>query len=980
MKSAIRTACLMAAMVGVLGAASRSWADDPVKFDLAGPKVDVKVQRGTITLPIAQVPNLLAGDKLFIKADLPSTQSNHLLLIVAFLRGTTNEPPEDWFHEIDTWNKKTLEGTTITVPEGAEQALMFIAPETGGDFKTLRGAVRGRPGLFIRADAGLNEASFEQQRIQRYLAAMKKVDSKDPKVIADHSAKLAETLALKPNPDCFKQPVGQQVTCLTQGSIPILLNDGHEMTVTEALSSGTAQDLASNASYTPQAGLGLYSAYVGVIVDVVHIVNLMKTAQYQYIPALSLPEGSTLNLKLNAPPSFLNPKSVIVIALPAVQAAKLPPLKPADADEVSCLKNPKMVVSMQGAPLVFSTALAHDLVLHLNRTGAPVNLPLEADADRGGLVPAPNKERKPLDDAMAKANDDVKPQGKAGSATDLTISGTVEGFWGFDHFEGPTLTLQQVDGKDWKVVGDTKLMAGQDSKLTLQGSGTACVEHIALSPAAGAKDAKDIDVKYAPAKDDGKTKKDTLALEVSLKSVEPGGYSLGIKQFGDENQERVPLTAYNADIKLDAVTIHAGDRTAVLTGKDVSSVVSLDLDGQTFTPAAGGDDKSVHFEAKAAVTPKDGDEAKAKLKDGRVLPVKVTAAAPRPTLALVSMNASPADASGMLPITLSGKDEIPLQGKLTFVVSTKEVFPRTQKIEVATEHEGAKTLLSLADSNLVLQDDHTAVVTLNPLKAFGQSAFGPLSMRPVAADGSMGDWTRLGVLVRTPEISEVKCTTADAPTCAVTGKNLFLVQTFSAGSDSAKSADVPTGFAQSEFAVPTPADGATLYLKLRDDPAAAATLKLPTPIADVSHCRQRRKHRQNPDIAFFRRMATSHPSGASVKAWTDDRLSGRLVLSPQPPRWAPRCWAWVPTKRRKSGSTPLPQGRLRRIGTRSPTIRATSIPRERGCSKSFESVPHTTSSTRRCRRQAWSMTGRVPTVRLRCGCSLLPPSPRPASA
>jgi hypothetical protein len=272
----------------------------------------------------------------------------------------------------------------------------------------------------------------------------------------------------------------------------------------------------------------------------------------------------------------------------------------------------------------------------------------------------------------------------------------------------------------------------------------------------------------------------------------------------------------------------------VLTGKGLGTIVSLDLDGQTFTPAAGSDDATVHLEAKAAVTPKDGDEAKAKLKDGRVLPVKVTAAAARPGLTLVSMNASPTDESGTLPVVLSGKDEIPLHGKLTFVVTTKDVFPRTQKIEVATANEGAKTTLSLADNNLVLQDDHTAVVTMNPLKAFGQSAFGPLAMRPVTADGTMGNWTRLGVLVRTPEISEIKCTTADAATCAVDGKNLFLVQSFGAGKDFAKSADVPTGFAQDEFAVPTPADGATLYLKLRDDPGAAAIVKLPTPIPSAS--------------------------------------------------------------------------------------------------------------------------------------------------
>ena len=825
-----KTFSLMLVMFGIFMTPPMR-ADDPAHFDLIGPKVDVRITRGNITLPIAEVPNLMVGDKIWVKADLPSTQLNHLLLIVAFLRGTTNEPPDDWFHEIDTWDKKTVEGTEITVPQGAEQALIFIAPETGGDFKTLRSAVKGRPGLFIRADADLNEASFEQLRIQRYLAAMKKLDSKDPKVIQDRSAKLAATLALKPNGDCFKQPVEQQVTCLTQASAPVLLNDGHGMGVAEALSSGPSSDFINTASYTQPVGGGLYSAYVGAVVDLVHLVSTLKTAQFQYIPGLAFPEGSTLNLKLNAPPSFHNPKSVIVIGLPAVQQAKLPPLKPHDADEVACLKNPKMVMEIEGAPLVFSTTLAHDLVLHLNRTGAPADLPLRADAFEGGLVVAKEDARKPLDDVMSKANDAVKPQGKIGTATDLTITGTVEGFWGFDHFVGPTVTLQQVDGKDWKIAGDTQLMAGQDNKLTLKGDGTACVEHIALTPAAAAKETKDVEVKYEPAKGDGgKIAKDTLALNVSLKSVEPGGYSLGIKQYGEENQERVALTAYNAEIKLDAMKIHAGDKSAVLTGKGLGSIVSVDMGGQTFVPASGSDDATVHLEAKAGVSPKDGEQAKAKLKDGRELTVKVTAEAARPGLTLVSMNATPAEESGALPVVLSGKDAIPLHGKLTFVIATKEVFPRTQKVEVATSNDAVKTMLSLEDNNLVLQDEHTAVATLDPLKAFGQSAFGALAMRPVAADGTTGDWTRLGVLVRTPEISAVKCTTTDAATCAVDGNNLFLVQSFGAGKDFTKAADVPTGFAQGEFSVPTPADGTTLYLKLRDDPNEVATVKLPTPV------------------------------------------------------------------------------------------------------------------------------------------------------
>src|ERR1700676_2407320 len=83
------------------------------RFDLAGPKVEVRVTRGDKTLPIAYVPNLQAGDKLWLHPDLPPTQSVHYLLIAAFLRGTTNPPPDEWFIKIETWNKKVRE-------EGAE--------------------------------------------------------------------------------------------------------------------------------------------------------------------------------------------------------------------------------------------------------------------------------------------------------------------------------------------------------------------------------------------------------------------------------------------------------------------------------------------------------------------------------------------------------------------------------------------------------------------------------------------------------------------------------------------------------------------------------------------------------------------------------------------------------------------------------------------------------------------------------------------
>src|SRR6202453_2973432 len=289
---------------------------DGGRFDLTGPKIEVHVTRAGKTLPIAELPNLQPGDKLWLHPDLPPTQSVHYLLVAAFLRGTTNPPPDNWFTEIQTWNKKVRnEGVTITVPDEAQQVILFLAPETGGDFSTLRSAVRGRPGVFVRASQDLTEAGFEQARIETYLANIRRVPPDDPKALAEHSDFLARTLNLKPNGDCFKKPVDAQASCLTQAGNQTLLDDGHGQTVADTLSNGTGTDLINQASYTQLAGAGVYSAYVGAIVDLVRIMSSLHVAKYQYIPAIAFPSGEALNLRLNTPPSFNNPKSVIVIGL-----------------------------------------------------------------------------------------------------------------------------------------------------------------------------------------------------------------------------------------------------------------------------------------------------------------------------------------------------------------------------------------------------------------------------------------------------------------------------------------------------------------------------------------------------------------------------------------------------------------------------------------------------------------------------------------
>jgi hypothetical protein len=815
---------------------------DPSRFDLAGPKIDVHVTRAGRTLPIAQVPNLQPGDKIWLHPDLPPTQSVHYLLIAAFLRGSTNPPPDNWFTEIQTWNKKVREeGVTITVPAEAQQAILFLAPETGGDFSTLRSAVRGRPGVFVRASQDLAEAGFEQARIETYLANMRRVPPDDPKALAEHSDFLARTLNLKPNGDCFKKPMDAQANCLTQAGNQSLLDDGHGQTVAEALSNGSSTDFINQATYTGIGGGGLYSAYVGAIVDVVRIMSGLHTAKYQYIPAIGFPSGEALNLRLNTPPSFHDPKSVIVIGLPAVQAAVPPPMRPADPRAITCLLKPSIVLPVEGAPLVFSTSFAHDLVLHLDNAGKQTTVPLTPDAFQGGLVLAhpPARRPLPLDTISAETNEakaeakpptEQKPVNKIAPVDATTISGTVTGFWGFDPFSGPTLQLQDTPGKDWKLLSTDPLIAGKDQHVLLTATGTACLETVKLDPGPNTAFGGVKEQTFKPAPD----KPHTVDVALSLPPHDPGTLHLAVQQYGVLKPDTVSLTDYSEPAKLDALTYHAGDTSAQLAGSRLDQVQKLVLNDLTFTPtpanpnAAPATEKDLQLSLPPNFNPPQlhpGEHltAQVSLKDGRTLSLPVTVSPSRPAVTLLSKSVNQ---SASTPIHLADQNDLPVDQQLTFSLKSSQPFPRTGAIEIANADESLHTSLSVSSGSLILQNHNTLLATLDPLKAFGTSAFGPLRLRPVMPDGTTGDWLPLATLVRLPTLKDLHCPSDATQPCTVSGSSLYLVDSIATDPDFTTPTTVPEGFVGNTLSLPRPAKTG-FFLKLRDDPAAANPVTLP---------------------------------------------------------------------------------------------------------------------------------------------------------
>jgi hypothetical protein len=123
--------------------------------------------------------------------------------------------------------------------------------------------------------------------------------------------------------------------------------------------------------------------------------------------------------------------------------------------------------------------------------------------------------------------------------------------------------------------------------------------------------------------------------------------------------------------------------------------------------------------------------------------------------------------------------------------------------------------------------------TVEPQARCGSSAFGPIAVRAVAADGAAGDWLPLGTLVRMPTFRELHCPRAVAKPCTLTGSNLFLATAIGSGPDLNNATDVPADFAGTQLNVAHPVNG-TLYLRLRDDPATVQTLTLPMAVPPPS--------------------------------------------------------------------------------------------------------------------------------------------------
>lgn len=785
--SRLLRAVAVTALIGASLAPLPLRAADPVPFDLPGPALRISVSRGDVTLPIGQVPSLAEGDRLTIRADFPDDQRARFLLVSTFLQGATNPPPKDWIRTVEPWRKKEKDRQLdLVVPKGARQLVLFLVPASGGASGAIADAVRGRPGEFVRASQELNQASLDRARLDGFMSAIQAQENSHPEYLRSVAPTLARSLSMKLNEECLGKVIELQAACLLEHRDALVLADVHTSSMTETLS-GAPVDLAMQLSSTREAGMGYYSPYIGVIRDIARVFGAFSNPQLDYLPSLSLRHGDNVSLLLNAAPSFAKPRSVLVTAMPAIEANSPPRLRAA-IDRPLCGARPGLVLPVDGAPLIYATDYLHGARLRLTAGSRTIELPLEPRADRGGYV---------VTGAMP---DDLK--GK--------VEAQILGQWGFDRFEGPRFALQFPAEGEWAAAGGVaSLVTKRDNPIALTGPAPACVTSVTMRTGSGQPQPLD-----AKLNDDG-----DVAVTVPLKDSRPGEVVLEIRQQGIAEPATVTLRARAQASRLDGLAIHEGDRSAVLSGQRLDQVARVELAGLVLAPAGltrEGDVDRLQLDAagEGAGISRGSTAARITLQDGRVLNLPVTVGEPRPSVTLIERSVAPKQAPRGLTLETRGQTLLPDSSRLIFSLRAAEGtrLSPADSIEVTTADGEARTTLT-SGPDLRLQGRDILVATLDPA-ALGPSAFGPLRFR-LHHDGVASAWQPLAVLARLPTITRVRCD--KGASCRMEGEGLFLIDSVAAASGGTRAVRVPEGFTGASLKVPAP-QGGRLQLRLRDAP------------------------------------------------------------------------------------------------------------------------------------------------------------------
>ena len=300
---------------------------------------------------------------------------------------------------------------------------------------------------------------------------MNAISQSDPALLKQRTEHAARSLGIRLDRECFDKPTDQQAPCLVQNTEGLVLDDANAQSLVSQLVSGSTADLMNQISYSTLGGGGAYSPYIGAIVDTARILASLHTAHFQYIPALALPTKDTLNLRLSVPPSFRDPKSVVVVALPPVGPAKPPPLHPMSMSAEYCAQQPGLILPAEGCA---------SGVCDADGFGAGASC---GNARQGqGFDSRYSCESRPF---SGRADID----GTSPLLAEADVTAELRGKWGFDEWKGPRFHLHSAQPGKW-ALGEgeqSALVVGREDKLHLEGDNSLCVDRVEMKSGEGSR-------------------------------------------------------------------------------------------------------------------------------------------------------------------------------------------------------------------------------------------------------------------------------------------------------------------------------------------------------------------------------------------------------------------------------------------------------------------------------------------------------------
>ena len=228
---------------------------------------------------------------------------------------------------------------------------------------------------------------------------------------------------------------------------------------------------------------------------------------------------------------------MLVVALPAIEQAQLPPLHAVDPKEIYCARKTTLVLPVEGAPLVFSTAYAHDMSLSLTGSdGKSVELPATADATQGGFV--------------------VDTSGLRSAVLGDTVQASLHGYWGFESYRGPSFRLMNAHASAWQLTAgdEAALIVGRQDTVHLRADSVSCVDTIMLKDPAG----KELKTEWK------RLKPDEVEVKLPLQESQPGAMTLLVTQYGVGQPQPIAVQSYSEAGRFDGFSIHAGDAQGTL--------------------------------------------------------------------------------------------------------------------------------------------------------------------------------------------------------------------------------------------------------------------------------------------------------------------------------------------------------------------------------------------------------------------------------